>query len=934
MTTSMSRHQLGFLGSRRRRRRGRRLLLEGLEGRVLLTAEATAVAVAVSNSALYFGAPETLTATISVPSGDTAPSEGTVTFYDGTTPLGSEPVSQGTASLTLTRLGVGSYSITASYQGDANYASSTSGAQADSAQSILPVAGLSYPGGIAVDGQGDVFIADSKANDVVELSANGKNSVIASGLSDPLGLAVDNAGDVFVVENGNSRVVEVPFPYNTTPETIFSGLLDPFGVAVNGAGNEVFVTDGPGDLVVEVASGQASKVALGVHVPDGVAVDAAGDLFIAEGASNDVVKIASGVQTTVGSDLSQPEGLAVDSQGDVFIADEGNSRVVKVTAAGSQITIGTGLSDPEAVAVDTSGDVFIADTSNDRAVQVTAGVPVTVSQDPTLTDVSASAASLTFGQSETFTARISVRSGSIVPSSGTVEFKDGTTLIGTAPVTAGVATFTTSALAAGSHNITALYGGAPGYAASVSGVEPTSTQSILPITGLDQPVGVAVDATGDVFVADSQHDRLVELPASGPQATYASGLSYPQSVAVDAAGDVFVTEPYDNQVTEITPSKTQTPIGSGLNFPYGVAVDSQGDVFIADTNSDQILEVNANNTQTTVATITTEVLGLAVDGFGDLFLGEFEAGQVLKLTPSGTETTVGSGLRYPLNMAVDAAGDVFIAEANEDQVIEVTASGAEMNIGSGLAQPSGVAVNAAGDVFITETATSQVLEETPGLPITVNPATPALAWTAPGNIPYGAALSAQQLDATASVPGTFAYSPPLGTVLHAGLDQTLSVTFTPTDATDYSTVSATTTIKVAAQPVTIIGEQALFQRKMKHGKPTGKPMLVGYMIDFSGKLNASSADLATNYQVDVLTVKKVKKKNVTSFQPLNGFTVSYNDASESVSVVFTSQQKFKTGGQITVLSGPSSGVTSLSGVYLSGSRVLAIAASGNRISLV
>ena len=745
MITSMPRHELGFWGSRRSRRCGRRLSLERLEGRVLLTAEATAVSVAVSNPALYYSASETLTATISVPTGDTAPSEGTATFYDDTTPLGSVPVSQGTASLTLTSLGVGSHSITASYQGDANYASSTSGAQANSEQSTVPVAGLSFPGGIAVDGQGDVFIADSDANDVVELSANGKYSVIASGLSNPLGLAVDNAGDVFVVENGRSQVVEVQFPYDTTPQTIVSGLSDPFAVAVNGTGNEVFVTDGFSDSVIEVTSGHETTVASGLHFPDGVALDRAGDLFVAEAGTSDVVKIASGVQTTVSSDLSVPAGLAVDAQGDVFIADDGNSRVVKVTPAGSQITIGTELADPEAVAVDSSGDVFIADTDNDRAVEVPAGVPVTVNQDPTSTDVAASSASLTFGQSETFTATISVPSGSTAPSSGSVEFKDGTSLIGTAPVTAGIATFTTSALAAGSHNIIALYSGATGYEGSVSGVEPTSTQSILPITGLDQPIGVAVDATGDVFVVDSQHDRLVELPASGPQTTYASGLSYPQNVAVDAAGDVFVTEPYDNQVIEIALSKTQTPIGSGLNFPYGVAVDSQGDVFIADTNNDQIFEVSANNTQTTVATVTTEVLGVAVDGSGDLFLGEFEAGQVLKLTSSGAQSTVGSGLRYPLNIAVDAAGDVFIAEANEDQVVEVTPSGVQMTVGSGLAQPSGVAVDAAGDVFIAETATSQVLEVTPGVPITVNPATPALTWATPGDITYGTALTPSSL---------------------------------------------------------------------------------------------------------------------------------------------------------------------------------------------
>ncbi len=220
-------------------------------------------------------------------------------------------------------------------------------------------------------------------------------------------------------------------------------------MAVNGAGNEVFVTDGSNDSVIEVSSGHESTVASGLHFPDGVAVDAAGDLFIAEAGTSDVVKVAPGVQTTVGSDLSLPEGLAVDAQGDVFIADSGTSRVVKVTPTGFQITVGSGLSDPEAVAVDAAGDVFIADTDNNRAVEVPVGVPVTVNQDPTSTDVAAGSASVTFGQSETFMATISVPSGSTAPSSGTVEFKDGTSVIGTAPVTAGVATFTTSALAGG-----------------------------------------------------------------------------------------------------------------------------------------------------------------------------------------------------------------------------------------------------------------------------------------------------------------------------------------------------------------------------------------------------------------------------------------------------------------------------------------------------
>ena len=76
--------------------------------------------------------------------------------------------------------------------------------------------------------------------------------------------------------------------------------------------------------------------------------------------------------------------------------------------------------------------------------------------------------------------------------------------------------------------------------------------------------------------------------------------------------------------------------------------------------------------------------------------------------------------------------------------------------------------------------------------INVLKATPTITWSTPADITYGTALSATQLNATANVPGTFVYSPAAGTVLTPGAAQTLSVTFTPTDAANYTT--ATTTV--------------------------------------------------------------------------------------------------------------------------------------------
>ena len=99
--------------------------------------------------------------------------------------------------------------------------------------------------------------------------------------------------------------------------------------------------------------------------------------------------------------------------------------------------------------------------------------------------------------------------------------------------------------------------------------------------------------------------------------------------------------------------------------------------------------------------------------------------------------------------------------------------------------------NASGAVPTVETFTTQAAT------ITITDATPVITWPTPGSITYGTALSGTQLNATASVPGgTFSYSPPVGSVLPAG-PQTLSVTFTPTDATGFASATASVTLTVA-----------------------------------------------------------------------------------------------------------------------------------------
>ena len=119
--------------------------------------------------------------------------------------------------------------------------------------------------------------------------------------------------------------------------------------------------------------------------------------------------------------------------------------------------------------------------------------------------------------------------------------------------------------------------------------------------------------------------------------------------------------------------------------------------------------------------------------------------------------------------------------------------------GNFVYSPAAGAVLGAGaqtlSVTFTPNDTTDYTTVTSTVPLTVNQATPTVTWSTPAAITYGTALSATQLDATASVPGTFTYTPAAGTVLGAG-SQSLSVSFTPSDTTDYTTATGSTTMTV------------------------------------------------------------------------------------------------------------------------------------------
>ncbi len=175
----------------------------------------------------------------------------------------------------------------------------------------------------------------------------------------------------------------------------------------------------------------------------------------------------------------------------------------------------------------------------------------------------------------------------------------------------------------------------------------------------------------------------------------------------------------------------------------------------------------------------------------------------------------------------------------------------------------------------TFTAYSQDLVGNPSsspLSYTVGQATPTITWGAPAAIVYGTALSGTQLNATASVPGTFSYSPAAGAVIGAGT-QTLSVTFTPTDATDYTTATASVSLVVTQATPTITWST---------------PSAITYGTALSGaQLNATANVAGTFiYSPAAGTVLGAGTQTLsTTFTPTD--TTDYGPASASVMLVVT-----------------------------------------------
>jgi len=516
------------------------------------------------------------------------------------------------------------------------FANTTSGNYAPSSQITLG-SGFSHPFGLAEDGAGNIFIADTYNNVVKEIIALGGYTTVntlGSGLLNPTDVAVDGGGNIFVADAGNNAVKEILSAGGyTTVSTLGSGFSYPYGVAVDGDGN-IFVADVGNDAVKEILAlggyTTVNTLGYGFSEPTGVAVDRVGNVFVAD-YNNSAVKeiLAAGGYTTVntlGYGFNQPSGVAVDATGNVFVADSINHAAKEILAAGGYTIVNTlknGFAYPRGITVDSGGNVFVADPNNNQIIKLDYTTPPSITFTSTLIGSTSSDSPQTVILSNDGNAALTLT----VPSSGTnpsISTNFGLGISATCPSISTLGTAQTLAMGA---SCTLPLSFTPTVAGLLSGqlmltdntlnaVGPSYATQIIPLNGIGS-------GTGPTSIA-----VVSGLNQKAPFSTY---LPNPLVVVVKNSSG--------NGVPNIT---VTFAAGSGINLSAtSVTTDSSGQA-----------SITAEPTASGIFTVTASVIGVITPAV----FNEMGFESIIWSTPKTVTITYGTNLSSVLTATANVPG--------------------------------------------------------------------------------------------------------------------------------------------------------------------------------------------------------------------------------------------------------------------------------------
>jgi streptogramin lyase len=621
---------------------------------------------------------------------------------------------------------------------------------------------LTYPSKVAFSG-GNLYVADADSHTIRRIDAAGTVTTVAglafsigstngqggsARFNYPQGIAVDGSGNLYVADTNNNTVRKIDAAGNVTTVA---------GLAGNNGS----------------ADGQGSNARF--SCPRGIAVDGSGNLYVADTNNNTVRKIdavgnvttVAGLAGTNGSADGQgsnarfkyPWGITVDGSGNLYVADRENYTIRKIDAAGNVTTVAglAGLSgntdgqgsnarffSPQDITVDGSGNVYVANTGACTIRKIDAAGNVT-----TITGSAFSQGDLD-GQGGN--ARFMNPNGITSDGGGNFYLTDGMAKA----VRKIDSAFTVTTVARSTGSIDGQGGNAR----------------------FNYPQGITVDGNGNLYVADTNNHTIRKIDAAGNVTTIAgvpfvfgstngqgsnARFTYPGGIAVDGSGNLYVADSINHTIRKIDAAGNVTTVaglasnggatdGQGSNarfyYPRGIAVDGNGNLYVADSSNHTIRKIDAAGNVTTVAGLAGNSgssngqgsnarfwgpYGITVDGSGNLYVADANNNTIRKIDAVGNVTTLaglagnfgstdgqGSDARFgtPIDIAMDGSGNLYVAAANNNTIRKIDAAGNVTTV-AGLAgsvgftdgqggnarfcYPRGIAVDGNGNLYVADT---------------------------------------------------------------------------------------------------------------------------------------------------------------------------------------------------------------------------------------